>query len=157
MPRRNDISKILILGWGPILLSVLMSVAVSSQTVMTTPLPVSECPTEVVTANLVLIHSTHVVGTLRDQTTAPFNQSKIVLRRYERASKVVDFKTVTTDEAGNFDLGTLSSGRYRLLAAPHRGFAQPEKLDCGRERECKLEITLETNPSDLAYAACPIK
>ena len=124
---------------------------------MVTPLPVSECPNETVAPNLELTKSTHVFGALQDQTTAAFAESKILLRRYQTPSMIVDVKTVTTNAKGNFDLGTLSAGKYRLLSSPTRAFAQPEKLECWGQQECKLDITLMANPTDLPYAACPVK
>jgi 5-hydroxyisourate hydrolase-like protein (transthyretin family) len=125
--------------------------------VMTTPFPVSECPNEIVEPNLVLDWSTHVTGKLQDQTTAPFKKSQIVLQRYEQSSSFVEIKTITTDESGKFDLGVLEAGKYRLLASPHRGFAQPEFFECTSEFNCRMEVTLKVNPTDLPYAACPIK
>ena len=124
--------------------------------VMTTPFPVNECTNETIQPNLRLDWSTHVTGKLQDQTTAPFAKSKVTIR-VQNGNDFVDFKTVFTSETGEFDFGTLPAGEYRFLASSHRGFAQPEFLECTSEFNCRMEITLKVNPSDLPYAAYPIK
>jgi hypothetical protein len=123
------------------------------------PLPSSaeECaPWEPLKPNLVLSSDTVVHGTLRDQTKAPFSNSPIRLRKYISETKQVPIKTVQTDAQGGFDLGIVKAGDYRLLLSPHRGFAQPEKLEC-LASECKLNVTLVVNPTDLVTANCPIR
>ena len=129
----------------------------SDTTVMTTPLSVSECLTEEVKPNLELNYPTRVIGTVRDETGDPFRKSKIAIRKFESTGRTVDLKTVFTDQDGKFDLGTLDPGEYRLLASPHRGFAQPKMLECTSQFNCRMEITLKVSRTDLPYAACPIK
>jgi hypothetical protein len=106
--------------------------------------------------NLVLSSDTTIHGTVRDETTAPFSDSRIQLRKYVSETKQIPIKTVQTDALGNFDLGIVKAGDYRLLLSPHRGFAQPGKLKC-TESECKLDLTLIVNPTDEVTASCPIR
>src|SRR5581483_5985592 len=146
MPKRTDISKILIIGSVPVLMMVLPSVA-AAQNVKNW-----DCSKEPVKPNLVLEYPTHVTGHLQDQTSAPFAVSKVALKRYQKASKIVDVKTLATDENGRFDLGSLPAGKYRLIASPYRAFAQPEALECTSQNECNLEITLKANGTDQPYA-----
>jgi hypothetical protein len=80
---------------------------------------------EKILPNLELRHQVHVFGTVQDQTTAPLEKSRIEMRRYISQRSQVSMRTVSTDEKGNFDLGIVKPGKYRLLASPHRGFKQP--------------------------------
>ena len=116
-----------------------------------------DCSTETVKPNLFLDRSTHVTGTIEDESGASFSKSKVVVRQFDAGSNLKEIKIVATDDVGRLDLGTLDAGRYRVLASPNRAFAQAEKLDCGDQPECKIRITLRTNRTDLPYAACPIK
>jgi hypothetical protein len=123
------------------------------------PLPSSaeECALwEPLKPNLVLSSDTAIHGTIRDQSAAPFSNSPIQLRKYLSETKQVSIKSVQTDAQGNFDLGIVNAGHYRLLLSPNRGSAQPQKLDC-LARECKLDITLIANPTDSVTANCPIR
>ncbi|HWR15576.1 MAG TPA: carboxypeptidase-like regulatory domain-containing protein [Terriglobales bacterium] len=130
---------------------------IAIQRPLETPLPISECPGEEIQPNLVLNRPTRITGYLRDETTAPFRKSQMVLRKYKPPSTFADARTISTGEDGTFDFGVIEPGTYRLLASPHRGFAQPDKLDCYEQTDCKLDIVLVANPTDLPYAACPIK
>lgn len=150
MQESIEISKSLIVGSA--LLMAVMSTAALAQNVKNW-----DCSKEPVKPNLVLEYSAHVTGHLQDQTTAPFAESTVVLKRYEKGSKIVDVKTVTTDENGRFDLGTLPAGKYRLIASPDRAFAQPEMLNCAPQNNCKLEITLRASGTDRPYALCPVQ
>jgi hypothetical protein len=111
---------------------------------------------EVVRPNLTLDADTRIHGTIVDQTKAPFLKSPIELRRYISESEQVMVKKVRTDDKGNFDLGKVKSGAYRLLLSPGRGFAQPEKLNC-TAKKCSLDVVLVVNPTDSITAACPIR
>jgi hypothetical protein len=89
------------------------------------PLP-SECALfEPLKPNLVLSSNTAIHGTIRDQTKAPFSNSPIQLRKYLSGTKQVSIETVQTEAQGNFDLGIVKAGDYRLLLSPDRAFAQP--------------------------------
>ena len=106
--------------------------------------------------NLELRDQVRVVGTIRDQTTAPLMSSRVELRRYISQRKQVSVRIVSTDGNGDFNLGIVKSGKYRLLASPHRGFKQPSQLKCQNRNTCDLNITLILNPTDMPGAPCPI-
>ena len=106
--------------------------------------------------NLVLTADTTVQGLVTDQTRAPFKTSPIELRRFISESKQETVKRLSTDADGKFDLGTVKRGEYRLLLSPHRGFKQPEKLDCS-SRTCTLDAVLNINPTDQLASSCPIR
>ncbi len=99
----------------------------------------------------------HVRGRIIDQTTAPFHNSPIELRRFISEHKQVTVKKVSTDAEGKFDLGLVKHGDYRLLLSPNRGFKQPEKLECSLTRDCILDAVLVVNPTDGPAAGCPIR
>ena len=106
--------------------------------------------------NLVRTADTNVRGRVTDQTTAPLKNSRIELRRFISAAKQVVVKQSSTDADGKFDLGMVRQGQYRLLLSPHRGFKQPEKLECG-SHDCALGAILMANPTDQLAASCPIR
>ena len=106
--------------------------------------------------NLVLTADTNVRGRVTDQTTAPLKNSRIELRRFISAAKQVALKQSSTDADGEFDLGMVRKGQYRLLLSPHRGFKQPEKLEC-ELHDCALDTMLIANPTDQLAASCPIR
>jgi hypothetical protein len=106
--------------------------------------------------NLLLVGDTRVQGRVTDQTTAPFRKSPIELRRFVSESNVVTMKKSTTDGEGRFDLGVVKQGKYRLLLSPHRGFKQPDKLECD-STDCKIDAVLIPNPTDALAANCPIR
>jgi hypothetical protein len=98
-----------------------------------------------------------VRGRLTDQTTAPFQNSPIELRRFISERKQVTVKKVSTNADGKFDLGLVKHGDYRLLLSLHRGFKQPEKLECSSTRDCTVDAVLIVNPTDGPAAGCPIR
>jgi hypothetical protein len=104
--------------------------------------------------NLVLRSDSDIHGTVVDATKAPFSNSPIQLRKYISETEQLPVKRVRTDSQGNFDLGVVKAGRYRLLLSPNRGFAQPQKLECSAA-ECKLDVTLTANGTDLVTAIPP--
>ena len=106
--------------------------------------------------NLILKEDTAVKGRVTDQTTAPFKNSPIELRRFISAVKQETVKKVATDADGKFNLGTVKRGEYRLLLAPTRGFKQAEKLECS-SGTCVLETVLIVSPSDEFASSCPIR
>ena len=98
-----------------------------------------------------------VRGRITDRTTAPLQNSPIELRRFLSERKQVTVKKVSTDADGKFDLGLVKHGDYRLLLSPHRGFKQPEKLECSSTRDCTVDAVLIANPTDGPAAGCPIR
>ena len=111
---------------------------------------------EPIRPNLILTGDIRVQGRVTDQTTAPFRKSPIELRRFVSENNVVTVKKSTTDSEGRFDLGVVKQGKYRLLLSPHRGFKQPDKLECD-SMDCKMDAVLITNPTDTLAASCPIR
>lgn len=112
---------------------------------------------EKIRPNLVLREEVHIVGTVRDETSAPFQNSRMELRKYISQRKQVSVQVISTDRDGHFDLGVVKPGSYRLLASPNRGFKQPQVLQCKGEKDCDLRIKLSANPSDQLDASCPIR
>ena len=106
--------------------------------------------------NLILTANTNVRGHVIDQTTAPLKNSHVELRRFVSAAKQIAVKQSYTDADGKFDLGMVGKGQYRLLLSPHRGFKQPEKLEC-ESHDCILDTVLIANPTDQLAASCPIR
>lgn len=78
--------------------------------------------------NLDLKEDTRLRGHLTDPTREPFRNSPIELRLFVSESEQITANKVSTDDDGNFDLGVVKRGDYRLLLSPHRGFKQPTKL-----------------------------
>lgn len=65
-------------------------------------------------------------------------------------------KKASTDSDGNFDLGLVRRGDYRLLLSPSRAFKQAEKLECW-SKKCTLDTALIANPTDQIAEHCPIR
>jgi hypothetical protein len=65
-------------------------------------------------------------------------------------------KKASTDGDGNFDLGVVKRGDYRLLLSPNRAFKQAEKLKCW-SKDCTLDVVLIGDPTDQLTANCPIR
>jgi hypothetical protein len=94
---------------------------------------------------------------VKDETGDPLRNSLIVLRAVSAIPLQPGYLVVKTDDDGAFSFDESEPGKYRLLASPSRGFAQPAKLDCYERRDCNLEIVLKANGSDLPYAGCPVR
>jgi hypothetical protein len=114
------------------------------------------CNSEKVRPNLKLQHQTHLSGRVTDIVGVPFKKSQVELRNYISVNRQVAIKVSTTDDNGEFDLGQIEKGEYRLLASPTRSFKQPEELHCPG-KECKLTIALQANATDLPESGCPIR
>jgi hypothetical protein len=65
-------------------------------------------------------------------------------------------KMSSTGSDGGFDLGVVKRGDYRLLLSPHRGFKQPEQLEC-ESKVCTIDAVLTANTTDELPANCPIR
>jgi Carboxypeptidase regulatory-like domain len=118
--------------------------------------PNDVCASEVIKPNLLLKSETTISGVVKDETGAPFKNSLVSLMALSAIELQPAYLDVKTDDFGRFVFEPAEPGEYRLRASPHRGFAQPEKLECWGQKECNLDITLKVNPTDLDYAACPI-
>ncbi len=123
---------------------VLSSVAFAQKVIRPDQVPCSE---EIVRSNLELKEKLHVSGELRDQTGAPFSNSKILLNVEDAKGKFVLYRSAVTDKDGRFDLGLVDVGKYRLLPAPNRGWRQPREVVCTGEHACDINLVLEANPS----------
>ena len=140
-----------------LILGALLTASFAQTVVLPSGSPSNNCESEPVDPNLVVTQTTQVEGTIQDQTGAPLTDSPVRLRKYVSARKQNESRITSTDSAGRFDLGNVKPGKYRLLASPHRGFAQPAELKCSAEKSCSLKIVLKVNPTDLPYAGCPIR
>jgi hypothetical protein len=116
-----------------------------------------ECSSEVVRPNLVLRAPTIISGQVKDETGAPLRRSQIELKKLSNSILQPARLDVKTDEEGRFTFDEAEPGDYRLLASPNRAFAQPEKLDCYGLRNCRFEIVLNANATDLPCALCPVQ
>jgi hypothetical protein len=112
---------------------------------------------EKIRPNLRLSKPTQILGTLSDNALALMPNSRVELRKYISERQQVSVKVVFTDGSGRFDLGIVKPGEYRLLAAPLRAWAQPDKLSCTGSDTCELKIALVANPSDTSISSCPIR
>jgi len=112
---------------------------------------------ERITPNLHVSRSTQVKGRVLDATGAPFEHSRVELRRYVSELEQTPLRTVTTDATGKFNLGTVAEGQYRLLASPTRAFHQADEMWCSSVNGCFLDITLQANPTDMPDSQCPIR
>ena len=142
----------------PALLVVLLLGPAFTQVIQIGPSDPDYCyKIEKIRPNLVLREDVHIVGAVRDQTGAPFQNSQIELRINVSQRRQINVRVVSTDSGGHFDLGTVKPGKYRLLASPNRGFKQPSALQCHDGKNCELEVTLIANPTDQLDSSCPIR
>ena len=121
-----------------------------------THIGVDQCSDEVAQPNLKLESATDFSGVIKDQTGAPFENSKVQLRIQKPDGTQTPYRTVTTDKQGRFDFGTVAPGTYRLLPAPHRGFKQPDMVLCPRGN-CEVNLVIKANKTDQPFAGCPIR
>jgi hypothetical protein len=112
---------------------------------------------EHIVPNLTLLRKTVISGQIRDASLAPLAHSKLALRRYVSSDVQMPVATVESDDTGHFSFGPSEPGEYRLLASPARWAAQPEKLNCPATGECRLDIVLKTNGTDLPLSQCPVR
>jgi hypothetical protein len=117
----------------------------------------NKCRSEAHPGNLILGTRTIISGEVKDEAGAPLEHSAIVLKKLSDLVLQPAYLETKTDANGRFTFDEAESGKYRLLASPHRGFAQPEKLDCYNKQNCNLEIVLKANPTDQPYAGCPVQ
>jgi hypothetical protein len=115
------------------------------------------CSEETVKPNFELTGKTRVAGQLKDATGAAFADSKVILRIMDAKGKYVSYRAIMTNKDGKFDLGEVDAGKYRFLAAPNRGFKQPEGVKCAEGRDCDLSLVLRANPTDQPFVGCPLQ
>jgi hypothetical protein len=107
--------------------------------------------------NLHVPSSVQLTGHVEDESGAPFKNSLVELRRYVSEARQVPAANAKTDDNGDFHLGEVSKGVYRLLASPARAFKQPDESWCNSGGQCFLRIILKGNPTDLPASQCPIR
>jgi carboxypeptidase family protein len=112
---------------------------------------------EYIKANLHISSSLQLSGHVQDETGTPFKNSRVELRHYVSEVRQVRAANTQTDDNGDFHLGNVSKGDYRLLASPTRAFQQPVESWCKSSSQCFLRITLMANPTDLPASQCPIR
>jgi hypothetical protein len=115
------------------------------------------CSEEIVHSNLELKEKLFVSGELKDPTGAPFSNSKVLLNTRDTKGNFVLYRSVVTGKDGHFDLGLVDAGQYRFLPAPNRGWKQPRQVGCTGQDRCEINLILQVNPTDLPFAACPIR
>jgi hypothetical protein len=146
--------------WYLLLLFLLIGIVTSrlvGQLVQVGPSDPNFCEkVEHLTPNLRVAEMAHISAILVDDSGAPFKSSRVELRIFVSAEQQRPVKTVMTDEHGQFDLGMVDPGQYRLLASATRTFAQPQTLVCTL-KDCKFDIKLHANPTDLPASTCPIR
>lgn len=126
-------------------------------TAASTAKPSAYClQSEQVWPNLALKQETKIRGRITDQSGEPLRHSPIELRSFVSQAEQITLKKLATDNDGNFNLGVLKPGDYRLLLSPNRGFKQPAKLEC-RKKNCTLDVVLMVNPTDMPGAGCRIR
>jgi hypothetical protein len=129
----------------------------SAQVVQVGPNDPNYCyKVEKIRPNLELRKQVHFFGLISDQTGAPFENSRIELRRYISQRKQIIVKVATTGTDGHFDLGLVKPGKYRFLASPTRAFKQPSALTCDRD-VCEINIVLAANSTDQLDQSCLIR
>ncbi len=116
-----------------------------------------KCGSEVLRPNLILRGPAVISGHVKDETGAPFKRSQLELKKLSDSILQPAYLDAKTDEEGRFTFDEAEPGDYRLLASPTRAFSQPERLDCQGLSDCRLEIVLKANPTDLPYAGCPVQ
>jgi hypothetical protein len=115
------------------------------------------CREEQVQPNFELKVRNHVSGEIRDPTGATFQGSGVILRKQIEKGRFADYRTVSTDKNGHFDLKSVDPGKYRFLPGPNRGWRQPKEVVCGSSVDCEIKLTLEPSPTDQPFAGCPIR
>jgi hypothetical protein len=121
------------------------------------PTPENCAAAEHVEPNLHVPITLQLSGHVKDESGALFKSSRVELRRVVSDTRQEIIDVVTTDSQGNFTIGTVPQGDYRLLASPTRAFKQPEETWCRADKRCVIELTLKGNPTDLPESQCPIR
>jgi hypothetical protein len=106
--------------------------------------------------NLQVSTPARISGRVVDQAGAPLKLSKVELRTYISEKQQIPVKTVTTDEDGRFDLGSVGPGKYRLLPSLMRVYEPPQHISC-TSGECTLALNLRFNPTDQPISICPVR
>ncbi len=105
--------------------------------------------------NLILSRPIPVEGHVEDQSGAAVANTRLELRTYKSALEQTLLKRAQTNAKGDFSLGEIPAGRYRLLVFIP-GFKQATTLTCSRGDNCALSIRLQVAPTDtFPESVCP--
>ena len=126
------------------------------QAVQVGPVDPNYCEKIQLKPNLVVEEDAEISGRITDSTGAPFQNSRVELRRFVSPTEQIRVEATTTDLDGRFQLHSVKSGTYRLVASPTRAFQQPHQLHCG-QKHCNLSIGLQPNPTDMPDSQCPVR
>src|SRR6478609_3697909 len=115
------------------------------------------CEKVKVNPNLVIDSAVDVKGHVEEVSGMAMINARIAVRKYVSEIKQNSFRKAETDGNGNFAVGVLPSGKYRLVIfAP--GFKQPRDLQCANGKSCKVNVVLETASTDtFPESVCPPK
>lgn len=97
--------------------------------------------------NLVLEAAVDVGGHLEDPSGAALVHTHLEIRKYISEIKQTSFRQLQTDGNGDFSVGVLPAGKYRLLIFA-RGFKQPRNFQCKSGKTCKVNVVPEIAPTD---------
>jgi hypothetical protein len=115
------------------------------------------CNEEIVKSNFEVRTQQHVTGQLSDQTRAPIQDWKVILRKEDEKGKFIGYREVLTDKTGRFDLGVVEKGKYRFLQGPNRAFVTPKEVTCSEAPACDLNLVLQGSWSDQPFGGCPVQ
>lgn len=107
--------------------------------------------------NLIIVSRTHLFGVITDSYDVPIVNKPVILKTYESSKVQKLVREVKTNERGEFDLGLVKSGRYRIIASWTRSFRQPTNLKCEAAGDCNLKIRLIVPPTDQPDSFCPVR
>jgi hypothetical protein len=98
--------------------------------------------------NLVLDAGVDIGGHVEDPSGAALVHTRIEVRKYISEVKQSSFRQLQTDGNGDFSVGVLPAGKYRLVIFA-RGFKQPRDLQCKSGKICKVNVVPEVAPTDI--------
>jgi hypothetical protein len=113
--------------------------------------------------NLSISQSVHVTGRLIGANGYPFVfENTVVQVRTIQEKRVI--VTTTVDSLGEFDLGIISAGQYRLIAARRLQNGQlerqpladqPKPMSCSGRSDCSITAVQHFHGTDLPFEFCP--
>jgi hypothetical protein len=124
------------------------------------------CKSEVVRPNLIVEKSTRLSGVLLDETGAPYgNAGKTVVQiRDAKVGTVLNSSAI--DPHGQFDLGIVNAGLFRLIVAikgKDGKLARPPLADqlpvanCTSQTDCRIQSKIHLHGTDDPLEFCPPK
>ena len=115
------------------------------------------CKDEIVKSNFEERIRQHVTGQLSEQTRAPIQDWKVILRKEDENGEFIGYREVLTDKTGRFDLGLVEEGKYRFLQGLNRAFVTPKEITCGEAPACDLNLVLQVSWTDQPFGGCPVR